>query len=88
MDETTKTDELQALTERVETLEDAVRYLHQRLTDVEQALLALHDRMATVEAALVKGRDIAEHVIQVIAVIMRRLGGGPPSGPVPLSGLN
>jgi hypothetical protein len=89
MDEETRTDELAALRERVEVLEDALRYVFQRLVEAEGAVLQTHERLATAEAAWEKARDLLKLVSEAVEVLARRAAGGRPPGPAaPLSGVN
>jgi hypothetical protein len=88
MDERTKMDELQALAERVATLEDALRYVFARLVESEKALLALHERQADLEAAMRRQLEVMQVAIDGLADVLRRWGGRPPGPAAPLSGVN
>jgi chromosome segregation ATPase len=87
MDEMARNDELAALRERVEVLEDALRYVFQRLVEAEGAVLQTHERLSMTEAAWEKARDLLREITTAVEFLLKR-GGKPPGPAAPLSGVN
>jgi NAD-dependent SIR2 family protein deacetylase len=88
MNEMPKDDELVALRERVETLEDVCRLLYAKLTEMESGLVQTHERLSLVEACWERARNLLKVVTDAVDALVRRAGGKPPAGPFPLSGVN
>jgi hypothetical protein len=86
-DEMPKDDELVALRERVETLEDVCRLLVQKAQELETCVVSLHERASLQEACAAKERDLLREITTAVEFLLKR-GGKPPGPAAPLSGVN